>query len=98
MKEFLKNKVTVFFMLGIFTLIVLLVVVGILSTGVSAPDKLMGVYVAIYALVPMALLLVIDRLCVWKFGTKKVNKVELYVLMILAVLFASNWIRLQLQI
>jgi len=42
------------------------------------------------------IILAIDRTCVWKFGVKKVNKVQLTILSTLILLFIINWIRLQL--
>lgn len=48
--------------------------------------------------IPLALVfLIIDRVCVRKFGTRAVNKIEFYILSILFLLFIINWIRLQLQ-
>ena len=48
--------------------------------------------------IPLALVfLIIDRVCVRKFGARAVNKIELYILSILFLLFIINWIRLQLQ-
>lgn len=47
---------------------------------------------------PLAILfLIIDRVCVRKFGVKPVNKVELYILSIVILLFTINWMRLHLQ-
>ena len=46
----------------------------------------------------IALFLLIDRVLVRKFGTQKVNKLELYFLGGLILLFLINWIRLELQL
>ncbi|CAM3723099.1 hypothetical protein [Sphingobacterium prati] len=98
MIKFLKTKGTLFLILGILGFIGVVAIVAILGTGNSAPDKLMAMYIGIFGLIPMLLLLIIDRICVWKFGTVKVNKIELYILGIFMLLFVLNWIRLQLQI
>ena len=98
MIKFLKTKGTLFFILGILGFIGIAATVVILGTGHSAPDKLMAVYIGIFGLVPILLLLIVDRICVWKFGTAKVNKVELYILGAFILRFVINWVRLQSQI
>lgn len=98
MIKFLKTKGTLFLILGILGFIGVAVTVAILATGHSAPDKLMAIYIGIFGLIPILLLLIIDRICVWKFGPAKVNKIEVYMLTAFILLFVLNWIRLQLQI
>ncbi|WP_139350973.1 hypothetical protein [Sphingobacterium sp. CZ-UAM] len=97
MIKFFKAKGTLFFILGILGLIGVAATVTVLATGHSAPDKLMAMYIGMFGLIPILLLLGIDRICVWKFGAAKVNKVEQYIFYILILLFVLNWIRLQLQ-
>jgi hypothetical protein len=97
MNDFLKNKNTIFFTLSIVALIFGIVVAIVLATGVSAPDKLAAMYL-FFGLIPILLIIVIDRICVWKFGTRKVNKIQLYILICFIGLFVINWIRLQLQV
>lgn len=46
-----------------------------LIDGNSAPDGLMGVYILFY-LLPVIVLIIIDRFMVTKFGNQKVNIVE----------------------
>lgn len=98
MIKFLKIKGTLFLILGILGFIGVVTTVAILGTGHSAPDKLMAIYIGIFGLIPILLLLIIDRICVWKFGTAKVNKIEVYILGTFMLLFVLNWIRLQWQI
>ncbi|WP_293945932.1 MULTISPECIES: hypothetical protein [unclassified Sphingobacterium] len=98
MIKFLKIKGTFFLILGILGFIGVVTTVAILGTGHSAPDKLMAIYIGIFGLIPILLLLIIDRICVWKFGTAKVNKIEVYILGTFILLFVLNWIRLQWQI
>lgn len=64
------------------------------GTGVSASDAMAGAYL-ILAIIPISIIIIIDRICVWKFGVKKVNKTQLYILCGLISLFVINWIRLQ---
>lgn len=97
MIKFFKAKGTLFFILGILGFVGVVATVIVLATGHSAPDKLMAMYIAMFGLVPILLLLGIDRICVWKFGVAKVNKAEQYIFGILILLFVLNWIRLQLQ-
>ncbi|MDF2475924.1 MAG: uncharacterized protein K0S24_1407 [Sphingobacterium sp.] len=98
MIKFLKIKGTLFLILGILGFIGVVAAIAILGTGHSAPDKLMAIYIGIFGLIPILLLLIIDRICVWKFGTAKVNKIEVYILGTFMLLFVLNWIRLQWQI
>lgn len=98
MIKFLKIKGTLFLILGILGFIGVVAAIAILGTGHSAPDKLMAIYIGIFGLIPILLLLFIDRICVWKFGTAKVNKIEVYILGTFMLLFVLNWIRLQWQI
>jgi len=98
MIKFLKAKGTLFFILGILGFVGVAATVTILGTGHSAPDKLMAIYIGIFGLIPILLLLIVDRICVWKFGATKVNKVEMYILGIFILLFVLNWIRLQSQL
>lgn len=98
MIKFLKAKGTLFFILGILGFIGVAITVTVLATGHSAPDKLMAMYIGMFGLIPSLLLLIVDRVCVWKFGVAKVNKVEKYILGIFILLLILNWIRLQSQL
>jgi len=43
------------------------------------------------------LIIIIDRICIWKFEAKNVNRIQFYILGTLMFLFIINLIRLQLQ-
>lgn len=90
------NKLTLFLILGILSLIIGLFFSYTAFTSVSAADGLAGMYILL-GLIPVVILIIADRICVWKFGAKKVNKVQFYIIGILALLFILNWIRLQTQ-
>lgn len=92
MRNFIKDKLTIFLVIGI------LMIIGCIyfGTGVSASDAMAGAYL-IVAIIPILIFIIIDRICVWKFGIKKVNKIQLYILGSLISLFVINWMRLQLQ-
>ena len=92
MKNFLKNKLTIFLVIGI------LMIIGCayFGTGVSASDAMAGAYL-IVSIIPISFIIIIDRICVWKFGAKKVNKIQIYILGTFILLFITNMIRLQLQ-
>lgn len=97
MMEFIKNKVTIFFALSILSILIGIFISIILYTGVSAADKLAVMYI-IFGGIPVFLVMVIDRIFVWKFGAKKVNRVELYIIIVFFVVFVLNWIRLRSQV
>jgi len=97
MKDFFKNKITIFFTLSALSSLIGILIAIVLATGVSAPDKLAAMYI-FFGLIPVLLIIVIDRICVWKFGTRKVNKIQLYILICFIGLFVINWIRLRLQV
>ncbi len=87
MKNFLKN-ITISFIVGIMlTLICIFGFILLMSSGVNG--ALLGGYLII-ALFPALIIIIIDRICVWKFGAKKVNIVSIY---ILAGLFALAILR-----
>ena len=90
MKNFIKNKITLFLIFGILTIIGCVY----FGTGFSASDAMAGAYL-IVAIFPISIIIIIDRISVWKFGAKKVNKIQLYILGGLISLFFINWIRLQ---
>ena len=76
MNNFLKNW-TVFFVFGILSILGGIIYAVILINGYSAPDKLMGIYV-LFCLIPVLVIILIDRFLVKKFGNQKVNKVQFY--------------------
>lgn len=89
-------KLTLFLIVGILSLLIGLFFSYTAFTSVSAADGLAGMYILL-GLIPVVLIIIIDRICVWKFGARKVNKVQFYIAGILVFLFIMNWIRLQLQ-
>ncbi|MEN5234043.1 hypothetical protein [Sphingobacterium faecium] len=97
MMEFIKNKVTIFFALSILSILIGIIISIVLYTGVSATDKLAVMYI-IFGGIPVFLVMMIDRIFVWKFGAKKVNRVQLYIIIVFFVVFVLNWIRLHSQV
>lgn len=77
---------TLFFILGLITLIAGIVVSIMLMTGVSAPDALYGIYILLW-MIPLVLAIIIDRIFVRRFGNKAVNKVQLAILASIAFLW-----------
>ncbi|MGU3373710.1 hypothetical protein [Chryseobacterium sp. M5A1_1a] len=84
-KRQFKNG-TLFFILGLITLIVGIVVAIVLMTGVSAPDGLYGMFILLW-MIPVVLVIAIDRMFVWKFGHKAVNKIQFFILLFIAFLW-----------
>ncbi|MFP3599995.1 hypothetical protein, partial [Chryseobacterium sp. SIMBA_029] len=78
------------------TVLIGLIFAVIAFNSVSAVDGLAGIY-TLFGLIPVIIIIILDRICVWKFGPKKVNKVQFYITGIFILLFILNWIRLQLQ-
>lgn len=72
--KLLKN-LTLFFVLGIFSIVAGIVYSIILINGNSAADGLMGIYI-LFGLIPVFLVILIDRLLARKFGNQIVNKVQ----------------------
>ncbi|BAP33396.1 uncharacterized protein CHSO_4359 [Chryseobacterium sp. StRB126] len=87
------SKLTLFLILGILSLLIGLFFSYTAFTSVSAADGLAGMYILL-GLIPVVILIIADRICVRKFGAKKVNKVQFYIIGILVLLFILNWIRL----
>ncbi|WP_347218569.1 hypothetical protein [Chryseobacterium sp.] len=90
------RKLTLFLILGVLSLLIGLFFSYTAFTSVSAADGLAGMYIML-GLIPVILIIIADRICVWKFGAKKVNKVQFYIAGIFILLFILNWIRLQTQ-
>jgi hypothetical protein len=75
----LPKNLTLFFVSGILSIIAGIIYAIILINGNSAEDGLMGIYI-LFSLIPVSLVLLIDRLLVRKFGNQKINKVQFYFL------------------
>ncbi|MEN2402013.1 hypothetical protein GKZ90_0019645 [Flavobacterium sp. MC2016-06] len=82
----LSKKLTLFFFSGILAIIAGIIYAIMLITGNSAEDGLLGIYI-LFGLIPISLILLIDRLLVKKFGNQKVNKVQLYFLLFILLLW-----------
>ena len=71
------KNLTVFYLLGILSILAGLFFAVIFITGNSAQDRLEGIY-HLFGLIPvfLVIVIVIDRLLVKRFGNQKVNKVQ----------------------
>jgi len=90
MKKQFQNW-TLFFILGIIAIIAGLIASLILMTGVSAADGLFGMYI-LFSLIPILLVIIIDRISVWKFGNKNVNKVQFSLLLLIVFLWMIRFV------
>ena len=87
----LPKNLTIFFILAIISIIAGLIYAMILITGNSAEDGLTGIYILL-GLIPLLLLLVLDRFLAKKFGSQKVNKVQLFILLFIVILWTVRTI------
>ena len=71
----LPKNLTLFFIFGILSTVAGIIYAIILINGNSAEDGLMGSYI-LFCLIPVLLVILIDRFLVRKFGNQKVNKVQ----------------------
>ncbi|RZJ54469.1 MAG: hypothetical protein EOO44_04870 [Flavobacterium sp.] len=85
MKSMLKN-LTLFFILGIIYSIGGTIYAIILITGNSAQDGLLGIYI-LFGLIPVFIFLLLERFLVKKFGNQKVNKIQLYFVLFIVLLW-----------
>lgn len=90
MKKRFQNW-TLFFIAGIIAIIGGLIGSIILMTGVSAADGLFGMYI-LFSLLPILLVIIIDRILVWKFGNKNVNKVQFSILLLIILLWLVRFV------
>ncbi|TDW50354.1 hypothetical protein EV144_102793 [Flavobacterium sp. 270] len=81
----LKN-LTLLFVLGILSIIAGTIYAIILITGNSAEDGLLGIYI-LFGLIPVSIAILIDRILVRQLGNEKVNKVQLYFLLFVVLLW-----------
>jgi hypothetical protein len=91
-----RGQITILFILCLVAMMGIIISSIILMNSNGMDQRLQG-WVNLLWLPLMALFLVIDRVLVRKFGIQRVNKIELYFLGGLILLFLINWIRLQLQ-
>lgn len=90
MKKQFQNW-TLFFIAGIIAIIAGLITSIVLITGNSAADGLFGMYL-LFSLVPVLLVIIIDRILVWKFGNKNVNKVQFSILLLIVFLWIVRFV------
>ncbi|RUT69680.1 hypothetical protein D0817_13740 [Flavobacterium cupreum] len=90
----IKNP-TLFFVLGILSILAGTVYAIMLIAGNSAQDGLLGIYI-LFSLVLVLFAVIIDRLLVRKFGNQKVNKVQFSFLLLIVLLWIIrailNWL------
>lgn len=80
------QKLTLFYVLGILSILAGLIYAIILINGNSAQDGLMGIYI-LFGLIPLFLFLLLDRFLVKKFGNQKVSKVQFSILLFIVFLW-----------
>ncbi|MDR4951368.1 hypothetical protein REB14_04090 [Chryseobacterium sp. ES2] len=90
MKKQFQNW-TLFFITGIIAMIAGLIAAIAMMNGPSAPDALFGMYI-LFSLVPLLLVIIIDRILVWKFGNKNVNKVQFSILLFIVFLWIVRFV------
>lgn len=90
MKKQFQNW-TLFFITGIIAMIAGLIAAIVMMNGPSAPDALFGMYI-LFSLVPLLLVIIIDRILVWKFGNKNVNKVQFSILLLIVFLWIVRFV------
>ncbi|MCD0464520.1 hypothetical protein [Flavobacterium sp. ENC] len=91
----LLKKPTLFFVLGILSILAGTVYAIMLIAGNSAQDGLLGIYI-LFSLVLVLFTVIADRLLVRKFGNQKVNKVQFSFLLLIVLLWIMrailNWL------
>lgn len=87
----LPKNLTLFYVSGIFSIIVGIIYTIMPIDGNSTPDGLMGIYI-LFCLLPVIVLVIIDRFMVTKFGNQKVNIVEFYCLLFMVLLWVAKMI------
>lgn len=85
MKKQFKNW-TLFFILGLIIIVLGVVASIVMMTSVSAPDSLYGMYILLW-MIPVALVVIIDRILVSKFGNRAVNKIQFAILLLFVLLW-----------
>jgi energy-coupling factor transporter transmembrane protein EcfT len=90
------KQITIFFILCIIAAIGIVISSVILMNTNGMDQRLQG-WVNLLWLPLIALFFIIDRVLVKKFPPRKVNKIQLYIVVGLVLLFLINWGRLQLQ-
>lgn len=87
------SKITVFFVLSLVILAGLIISSMVMINQQGMNSRLQGWVNLLWLPLPL-LILIVDRICVRKFGAKSVNKIQLYIVAILILLFIINLLRL----
>ena len=87
MNKLYLKKITLFFGLSLIALLGLIISSIILLSYNGMNQRLQGLVNLLWLPLPI-LTLIIDRICVRKFNTEKVNKIEIYILAILLFPFS----------
>jgi hypothetical protein len=82
----LLKKPTLFFVLGILSILAGTVYAIMLIAGNSAQDGLLGIYI-LFSLILVLFAVIFDRFLVRKFGNQKVNKVQFSFLLLIVLLW-----------
>ena len=83
-KRQFENR-TLFLILGLLTLIAGIVAATVLMMGVFAVNGLYGIFIMIW-MIPVVLVMISDRILVWKFGNEAVNKIQFFILVFIVFL------------
>lgn len=90
----LLKKPTLFYVLGILSILAGTVYAIMLIAGNSAQDGLLGIYI-LFSLILVLFAVIVDRFLVRKFGNQKVNKVQFSFLLLIVLLWIIrailNW-------
>lgn len=90
----LLKKPTLFYVLGILSILAGTVYAILLIAGNSAQDGLLGIYI-LFSLILVLFAVIVDRFLVRKFGNQKVNKVQFSFLLLIVLLWIIrailNW-------
>lgn len=82
----LPKNLTLFYIVGITSILAGIIYAIILINGNSAEDGLFGIYI-LFGLIPVLFVILIDRLLVKKFGNQKVNKIQFSFLLFIVLLW-----------
>lgn len=82
----LLKKPTLFYVLGILSILAGTVYAILLIAGNSAQDGLLGIYI-LFSLILVLFAVIVDRFLVRKFGNQKVNKVQFSFLLLIVLLW-----------
>jgi len=87
----LLQNLTVFFSLGVLALLIGIPYSILLINGNSAQDGLLGIYL-LFGIIPVSIVVLLDRILVGKFGVKKVNRVQVCFFGVIVLLWLVRFI------